>query len=246
MRAARLVTHLLFPPVCRGCGERFDIFRTPDPLPLCTDCLSRWAKASEGKCEGCGTSIGRCSCMPPLLKEAGCDALVKAVGYHPDQKQLPERLILRCKDVRDGDLFRFFASDLQLRLWQAVAQTGGEETACVTYIPRRKRAARERGVDQGRELARAIADSLELPMLPTLKNGAHVEQKTLDYDMRRTNAEASIQLKNEKVVADIAGRTVIVADDITTAGATLSAATTLLLQAGAAHVICCVVAYTQG
>lgn len=172
--------------------------------------------------------------------------MVKAVGYHSDRKQLPERLILRCKRTRDGELFRFFASDLQLKLWQALARVGGEDTACVTYVPRRKSAARESGVDQGRELARAISRSLGLPVIPTLRNGAKVEQKTLNYDMRQANAQASMHLRDEKVAAKIVGRTVVLVDDITTAGATLSAATTLLLQAGAAHVICCVVAYTQG
>lgn len=183
--------------------------------------------------------------MPPLLKQADCAALVKAVGYHPDQKQLPERLILRCKRTRDRDLFRFFASDLQLKLWQALESVGGAENACVTYIPRRRSAAWESGVDQGRELARAVASVLELPMLPTLKNGAKIEQKTLDYDMRRANAKASLHLRNDKIGAFVADRTVILVDDITTAGATLAAATSLLREAGASHVICCVVAHTQ-
>ncbi len=244
-KTARFLTHLLFPPVCRGCGERGDIFRTPDPLPLCAACLSHWAKAGEGKCEQCGRGIGNCDCMPPLLRQAGCQALVKAVGYHPDKKQLPERLILRCKRERDRELFRFFASDLQLKLWQALESAGGADTACVTYIPRRKIAAWESGVDQGRELARAIASSLELPMIPMLKNGARVEQKTLDFDMREANATASLHPRNKKILAKVADRTVILVDDITTAGATLSAATTLLRNAGAAQVICCVVAYTQ-
>lgn len=244
-KSVRFLTHLLYPPTCRGCGERADIFKDPDPLPLCAKCLSLWGKAGEATCKQCGGKIARCDCMPPLLCEAGCAALVKAVGYHPDKKQLPERLILLCKQARDREMFRFFASDLRLKLWQALASVGGEETACVTYVPRRKSVSRECGVDQGRELAKAIAESLELSLLPTLKNTAKVAQKTLRYDERRSNAAASLCLQNAKIASEIAGRTMILVDDVTTAGATLSAAVSLLRRAGATQVICAVVAYTQ-
>jgi hypothetical protein len=88
--------------------------------------------------------------MPALLRDAGCSALVKAVGYHAGQKQLPERLILLGKRCRDRELFRFFASDLQLKVWQALERVGGVGNACVTYVPRRRSAALQAGVDQGK------------------------------------------------------------------------------------------------
>lgn len=242
MRA--FLMHLLFPPKCRGCGERFDIFRQPDPLPLCERCLAAWADAKAQPCPHCRGAVSGCDCMPELLRTAGCAALVKAVSYRPDHKALSERLILRCKRMRDRDLFAFFASDVQLPLWQAVARVGNAENAVVTYVPRRAAARAEEGVDQGYELARAIGRALEMPLVRTLHNRGKTAQKTLDHAQRWEQAQTAIHLR-ANAADDIGGKTVILVDDITTAGATLAAATSVLLEAGAEQVVCCVVGYTQ-
>jgi predicted amidophosphoribosyltransferase len=184
--------------------------------------------------------------MPALLRDAGCSALVKAVGYHAGQKQLPERLILLGKRCRDRELFRFFASDLQLKVWQALERVGGVGNACVTYVPRRRSAALQAGVDQGKELARALSSALELPFRCVLRNFAQAEQKKLDFADRAQNAQAAITVARRADLGSIQGKTVILVDDITTAGATLAAGCRVLLGAGAARVICCVVAHTQG
>ena len=236
--------HLLFPPTCRGCGERFDIFSNPDPLPLCSGCLARWATAKTASCVLCGEAIGTCHCMPTMLREAGCAALVKAVGYHPSEKCLPEGLILRCKRVRDRALFRFFAADMQLPLWQTLDQTGDTGNVVVTYIPRRPRAIAEQGVDQACELARALGRALEIPTVRALKNCGREEQKLLDHAARAQNAQAALRSYGERTKRAVEGKTVILTDDITTAGATLAVATRLLLSAGAQRVICCVVGVT--
>ena len=241
--ALTFLTHLLYPPKCRGCGVRFDIFRQPQPLPLCPKCLEQWARAKAARCPDCGGEISCCDCMPALLRGAGCAALIKAVAYRPNQKELPERLILRCKGLRDRELFHFFASDVQLPLWQAIARVEGEQEAVVTYIPRRRRAVSEEGVDQGYELARAVGRSLELPVVKTLRNYGKTAQKTLDHAGRQEQADAAI--KGRKTATDaVCGKTVVLLDDITTAGATLAAATRLLLAAGARQVICCVIGVT--
>ena len=237
------ILRLIYPPKCRGCGTRFDIFRTPHPLPLCPTCLALWENAKTESCTRCGQEICGCACMPDLLQEAGCAALIKAAAYHPGGVELPERLILRCKGARDRELFRFFAADVRLPLWQALERSGGEQHAVVTYIPRRQQALSEEGVDQGRELARAMGQALELPIVSTLKNRGQEAQKMLDHAHRKAQADHAIRLL-PGAAAGVQGKTVILLDDITTAGATLAAATRLLLGAGAKQVICCVVGMT--
>ena len=181
--------------------------------------------------------------MPELLREAGCAALIKAVTYHPDHKELAERLILRCKRLRDRELFRFFAADVQLPLWQALERLDGTQETVVTFIPRRQSAVHEEGVDQGYELARAVGRSLEMPVLRTLLNCGKAAQKTLDHAQRQQQAQQAIRLR-ANAAKDVDGKCVILVDDITTAGATLAAATQLLLHAGAGQVVCCVVGMT--
>ena len=244
MSARSFLVGLLFPPFCRGCGERQDIFSASEPLPLCQGCLAQWADAKQQRCRECGCARSECSCAPTLLLEAGCTALLKAVAYRPDQKQLPERLILHTKRSRDRELFRFFAADMQLSLWQALERAGGTEDAIVTYIPRRAAARAEEGVDQGYELARAIGRALEMPLVRTLRNCGRVAQKTLDHAQRAQAARQAIRLR-PSVSAAVRGKTVVLVDDITTVGATLAAATRLLRDAGAGQVVCCVVGVTD-
>ncbi len=239
--------HLLFPPRCRGCGEPFDIFLPmhDDPLPLCSRCLELWQAAKQSFCATCGAAVSTCACMPPLLRQSGCSALVKAVAYHPKRHGLPERLILRCKRVRDRALFSFFAADMRLSLWQALEQiTKSPEAALISYIPRRAAAAATSGVDQGEELAKALGKALDIPMIRTLVNHSSVAQKTLHAAERQENAKRAISLPQRHAAA-VRGKTIVLVDDITTLGATLGAATECLLEAGAAQVLACTVAMTE-
>ena len=71
MSARGFLTHLLFPPTCRGCGERFDIFMDAEPMPLCPSCLEAWQTAKLHRCAVCGGAVSTCDCMPALLKQAG-------------------------------------------------------------------------------------------------------------------------------------------------------------------------------
>lgn len=244
MSMRRFLSNLLLVPRCRGCGVRFDIFMQPDPLPLCPACLARWEQAKQLRCPQCADAISSCTCMPPLLREAGCSALVKAVSYRPDDKQLPERIILRCKRMRDRDTFRFLAADVQLPLWRAMDPLGGMEDALVTYVPRRYAAVAQEGVDQGYELARAVGHALELPVRKTLRNRGREAQKTLDHSQRAAQANRAI-LPRKDAAATVSGKLVVIVDDIATVGATLAAATQALLAAGAKSVICCVVGVTE-
>ena len=214
-------------------------------MPLCPSCLEAWQTAKLHRCAVCGGAVSTCDCMPALLKQAGCAALVKAVGYHAQHRKLPERLILRGKHLRDRELFAFFAADLQLPLWQAISRIGDADNALVTYIPRRAAAVAEEGVDQGYELARAIGRALELSVIKTLRNCGHIAQKSLDHADRAENAAHAISLRRGAVAQPVRGKTMVLVDDITTVGATLAAATKLLLAAGATCVICCTVGMTE-
>lgn len=231
----RWLMHLAFPPVCRGCGERFDIFKTPDPLPLCPDCLARWENFVQRRAQQGAQG------MPQALAESGCRAMFSRVTYHPGQKQLAERLLLRAKDHRDRPLFRFFAEDMRLPLWQLLEQYGDATKACIVFVPRRPEAKQRAGHDQGEQLALALGDALELPVVCALQHRRGTSaQKQLTAAARAENAKSSYL--PTKHAAKLRGKTVILVDDIVTAGTTLAAATSLLLEQGAAVVVAATVA----
>ena len=230
----RFLLNLLFPPACRGCGERFDLFVTPDPPALCPTCLAAWSEAVREREQN--------KARPALLDERVC-AFYARVAYHPDEKQTAERLLLRLKDHCDRPLLRFFAQDMRLPIWQLLEQHGDPQNTCVVFIPRRPEAKRLAGLDQAEQLAQAIGRALELPIVAALRHRRRTAaQKSLDAQSRVENARAAYTLT--KGAAALQGKTVLLVDDIATAGATLAAAAQLLLDAGAKQIICCTVGMT--
>ncbi len=232
---------LLFPPICRDCGERQNIFSPTLPQPLCPMCGKRWAAEMAETCPRCGLAYPYCACMPDLLREVSCERLVKLAVYHAGEQGVVEQLLLRCKDVNDRALFRYLAADLTLPVFRALQATGQElSETVVTWAPRRGEAVRKVGHDQARKLAEALSGQLHCPCIATLRHepGSR-QQKKLTREQRVENAAHSYRPVKR---SDVRGKTVLLVDDICTTGASLAACTELLLKSGAAHVIAVCVA----
>lgn len=236
------LTALLFPPICRHCGKRQSIFAPRLPQPLCPDCLGAWAKRMQKSCPDCGQVYSRCPCMPQALHEAGCTDLVKLAEYRVGAEGVGERMLLRCKDVRDRALFDFLASDLTLPTFRALQSLGVPvEQTVVTFVPRRASAVRRIGHDQAKELARALAQKLSLSHMRLIcRKGHAAEQKQLDAKERMQSVAHSFVLRKR---ADVQGKTVVLVDDICTTGASLARCTALLREGGATRVIAVCVAW---
>ena len=242
-RMVAWLTALLFPPICRHCGKRQSIFAPRFPQPLCPDCLDAWARRMQRSCPDCGQVYSRCPCMPSVLREAGCTDLVKLVEYRAGKRDVGERILLRCKDVRDRALFDFVAADLTLPAFRALQSLGTPAgQPVVTFVPRRASAVRRIGHDQAKELAHALAKRLSLPCMPLIcRRGKADEQKQLGAEQRLQSAARSFALRES---VDVLGKTVVLVDDICTTGASLARCTALLREGGAARVIAVCVAWT--
>ena len=112
---------------------------------------------------------------------------------------------------------------------------------CISWVPVSKKRRRKRGFDQVELIARAASDNLGLPLHSTLyKFRDTPAQSTLrDVSQRRANV-----LGAYKPIAPetIAGKHVLLLDDVITTGATSSECARVLLTAGAASVSCAAVA----
>ncbi len=101
---------------------------------------------------------------------------------------------------------------------------------------------RERGYDQAELLARAAARELGLPMAPALeRTRATTPQYRLDRRHRAVNVADAFAV-SARHAATIAGRSVVLVDDVVTTGATLAASASALLAAGAVAVAAVTVA----
>jgi ComF family protein len=120
-------------------------------------------------------------------------------------------------------------------VWPHDSEAGSVAVDVVTAVPMAGRRRRRRGYNQAEALARALAARLALPyegrLLSRVRN---VPQQARQPDLaaRRANVSGAFRAKAEQV----AGRSVIVVDDVTTSGATLNACAQALRQAGAASV----------
>ncbi|MGD8683110.1 MAG: phosphoribosyltransferase family protein, partial [Chloroflexota bacterium] len=116
--------------------------------------------------------------------------------------------------------------------WQQAGR-GGE---LVTWVPVHASRRRERGFDQAEELARAMAAELGLPAVRCLERRQRTTaQHALGQAQRASNTAGAFVLE-EGLHEHIAGRWVIVVDDIMTTGATLGGCARALLAGGAAAV----------
>jgi len=202
---------LAFPAVCIGCGR--------EGTPLCGAC-ARALAVRDGI--AAGAPLGMPSDVPlPLVQLEWCapygglvrDAL-HALKYRGEQRLA-------------GPLGVAAAAR-----WQHAA-IGGDVFVHVPVHPDRRAA---RGYDQAELLARAAAATLGRPAVRALRRDrATAPQYELGRDRRAANVAAAFTVDPAQRHA-VAGRWLVLVDDVVTTGATLVACADALLCAGAAAV----------
>lgn len=215
-RAGRALLGLLYPPLCLGCEARL-----PDPeppVPLCEACLHAIPRADAALLAdrladfpGGPNNFDRCFAL--WLFDAGTtiQRVQHATKYH-NRPSLGARL------------GRWIGEGLR--------EAGGPAPDLVVPIPLHRVRELERGYNQSERLARGIADVLgaELGADTLARPKATRSQTTLDKQARWRNVSGAFVLSDP---AAVAGRRVLLVDDVITTGATVVAAAAPLRKAGA-------------
>lgn len=102
----------------------------------------------------------------------------------------------------------------------------------VTSIPAN---VRQRGFDPAMLLAEILSEKSGIPLLNCLENRGKKENKSRDYRDRKDQAGTALFLRLPGIPS-LAGRRILIFDDVMTTGATMAAAVELVRSAGAAHV----------
>jgi ComF family protein len=130
-------------------------------------------------------------------------------------------------------------------LWSAVSpHAPALRTAVVVPVPLHPSRLAERGYNQAALLARRVAHLSGAPFRPlTLARTRDTpRQATLDRTARMANVRLAFQVRTPRAVA---GRIVLLIDDVHTTGSTLGAAADALRAAGAVEVRCAVLACAE-
>lgn len=157
---------------------------------------------------------------PDGTRPEGVDGLVVLFDYRgPDRD-----LVLGLKHSRAVDAVPSLAD----RLVTAVcAEPWWEQLQLVTWVPTTPARRSQRGYDQSRLLAKAVARRLGLPCRPLLRRRGRA-QEGLNGAARRAGPELSgLRMVREAV---------LVVDDVVTTGSTLARAAAALRAAGAPEV----------
>jgi ComF family protein len=205
---------LALPARCPGCGR--------EGPPICARCVP----ALDARLERpAGVPIGLPSDVPaPLLQLEWCapfGGLVRR-ALHELKYSGETRLAIPLGEAI-------------ARRWARVG-AGGD---VLVPVPVHAERARRRGYDQAELIARVGARTLGLPCAPILeRTRATTAQFDLDRATRATNVRGAFRLKPwpGRAPGDahpLAGRWIVLVDDVVTTGATLSACAMPLLAAGA-------------
>ncbi|MEI4485322.1 ComF family protein [Frigidibacter sp. MR17.14] len=225
---ARRALRLAFPPACAGCG-------TPvaDEGALCGSCWQETVFLTGLVCDLCGAALPGTSDRAEQCDD--CRRIPRpwargraALGYAGRGRDLAMQL-------KHGDRLELVP---MLAGWMAQAAAPLILPGMVAVpIPLHWRRLLRRRFNQSALLAQGVARRLHLPCCPDalLRSRATPSQEGRSPDERFANLAAAIAPHPRRQSA-IAGRPVLLIDDVMTSGATFASATEALGRAGAGPV----------
>lgn len=223
--------NFLLPPACAGCGGSAGEEVRAGDGPVCRNCRLRLPRVPLPVCTRCGAPLGtgkapsclECADWPELLKRAHAASLLES----------PARELVHALKYQGwrgaGD---FMGGEMARRAGAEVS-----ETHYVVPIPTSERNLRRRGYNQAEVIAAAFAGALDKPLLKCLERPSQKGTQTaLNPMQRRANVSGAFAVVEE--FADrLAGRRLLLVDDVITTGATMVAAARALAAAGPHSVI---------
>nr|CAA9253159.1 Competence protein F homolog, phosphoribosyltransferase domain; protein YhgH required for utilization of DNA as sole source of carbon and energy [uncultured Armatimonadetes bacterium] len=222
------VLDLVYPPHCLVCE------RHARP-PLCEDCTAHFAPIPEPVCAVCGRPVeGDAPCRhcagAPEAGGWGFDTARGAAIYEGALRHAIHRFKYGRMESLGEPLGAYLANRLV-----ADALLSPPPPDLVIPVPIHASRERRRGFNQANVLAAPVAEMLGVPLRPGLlvRTRKTPPQVGLAPEARRSNLADAFTVPG---ASELAGRRVLLIDDVFTTGSTVSACARALKEAGAASV----------
>lgn len=199
----------------------------PNICPFC----GRAIDAREYRCEACSELLPtiRGELPPP----ENISRLYACCWYSGIVRSAVHMLKFKCL-IYPADTFGLMMSEM-LR---------GVQVDALVPVPSGLLSIEKRGFSPAAVIAERISMRLDIPIENALTADIDkIEQKTLTRKSRKINAQNCFHLANN---ANVRGKRLLIVDDVTTTGSTLSALAAILLSAGAEDVSAAVFAQVPG
>jgi len=227
-KTKEILLDILFPRFCFGCGKEGSY--------LCQDCQSClditediFCLCSVPKRLVFSRNMNSAKCTQCLSKKL--NGLFFPLSY---QNNLVKELIRQFKyDPFVKELAKPLA-ELIITHFQLIDKEVWKDKILIP-IPLHKKKLRKRGFNQAEEIAKELANRLEIPLLLNCLKKAKTTspQAELSKKEREENIKGVFWIKNEHLIKN---KKILLVDDIYTTGATMEEAAKILKKAGAKEV----------
>lgn len=230
IEALNNVSDVIFPPQCLGCAE---ILHPQRGQLFCPACKEKIIFITGDICPVCGTifpdSPAKSHLCGNCLENEPYFSCARAVVSY-------ETIILNAihqfkygNNISVGALLASFMADFSF------PDVDFTDYSLIIPVPLHIKRLRQRGFNQSLILARALAKKWQIPVNFSLlkRHKFTLTQTGLNKAERNKNIKGAFEVSDKK---NIAGRNVILIDDVYTTGATINECAKTLIKAGAQKV----------
>jgi ComF family protein len=224
------IADMIFPPLCITCGA---VLEEHTPLPFCPPCTAGIRFIHSPLCPRCGIPFPAAEGDDHLCGECLATerpyAVARAVGLYEKTLLTAIHLFKYQGKIGIGEVLGRIMADFAGGQWDMTV------FSLIIPVPLHRKRLRERGFNQAVILARQIAKRFSLPLdFMTLRRERFTApQVGLGREERSANVRMAFAVRKPE---KITGRKILLVDDVTTTGSTLTECASILTQAKAESV----------